>query len=301
LRLSINASRDIVRSDREHIWIQPDTLIEDPADESGHYKEAFQDLDGITPEFDEWLAAERTRRAALRGAALKKEAEELLRKGRGDDALTLVEQMQAIDPHDEDALRLAMEAEFECGHPAAIAERYRATAALLYADLGVQPSEETHALRDRLIERLTGGNLDEPLSETDQEHFTRRAGEEREAATRAHTQASRNIHAALGDRYERLSDATVSGNELPRPDEQQRTQRRPRFLRKSMVIQAVQWFKHGDHPAVLAGPAGDPSAYIDTPEGRLRVDAGDWIITGISGENYPCKPDVFEQLYVTVD
>ena len=68
-----------------------------------------------------------------------------------------------------------------------------------------------------------------------------------------------------------------------------------RYLKKSVVVEAVQWFKHGDHSAVLMGSA--EKAYIDTPEGRLRVEAGDWVITGIAGENYPCKPDFFERLY----
>ena len=70
-----------------------------------------------------------------------------------------------------------------------------------------------------------------------------------------------------------------------------------RYLKKQLVIEAVQWFKHGDHPAVLAGPGGDGFGYIDTPEGRLRVEPGDWVITGVAGEHYPCKPDIFAQLY----
>ncbi len=70
-----------------------------------------------------------------------------------------------------------------------------------------------------------------------------------------------------------------------------------RYLKKSLVVEATQWFKHGDHRAVLAESVRDTVGYIDTPEGRLRVDAGDWIITGIAGENYPCKPQIFEQLY----
>ena len=74
-----------------------------------------------------------------------------------------------------------------------------------------------------------------------------------------------------------------------------------RYLKKSVVLEAVQWFKHGDHAAVLAGSAGDAIGYIDTPEGRLRVDPGDWIITGIARESYPCKPDIFEQLYTPAD
>lgn len=70
-----------------------------------------------------------------------------------------------------------------------------------------------------------------------------------------------------------------------------------RYLKKSIVVEAAQWFKHGDHPAVRAGSSRDANGYIETPEGRLRVEAGDWIITGIAGENYPCKPAIFERLY----
>jgi len=70
-----------------------------------------------------------------------------------------------------------------------------------------------------------------------------------------------------------------------------------RYLKKQVVVEAVQWFKDGDHPAVQTEFAGDANGYIDTPEGRLNVIPGDWIITGIAGENYPCKPDIFEKLY----
>lgn len=36
---------------------------------------------------------------------------------------------------------------------------------------------------------------------------------------------------------------------------------------------------------------------IETLEGRMRADIGDWIIRGIAGELYPCKPDIFEATY----
>ena len=36
---------------------------------------------------------------------------------------------------------------------------------------------------------------------------------------------------------------------------------------------------------------------IDTLEGRMRADPGDWIIQGVKGEFYPCKPDIFEATY----
>jgi hypothetical protein len=52
---------------------------------------------------------------------------------------------------------------------------------------------------------------------------------------------------------------------------------------------------------VAAHSAGDSVGYIDTLEGRLTVQSGDWIITGIAGECYPCKPDIFEQLYMPED
>jgi len=39
---------------------------------------------------------------------------------------------------------------------------------------------------------------------------------------------------------------------------------------------------------------------IKTLEGTHRADIGDWIIKGIEGELYPCKPDIFEQTYEPV-
>lgn len=70
-----------------------------------------------------------------------------------------------------------------------------------------------------------------------------------------------------------------------------------RYLKKQFAVEAVQWFKHGDHPAVVREADEDGVGYIDTPEGRLRVEPGDWVITGVAGENYPCKADIFERLY----
>ena len=72
-----------------------------------------------------------------------------------------------------------------------------------------------------------------------------------------------------------------------------------RYHKKSLVVDAVQWFKPGDHPAVASDGSGGNQ--IETPEGRLRVEPGDWIITGVAGENYPCKPNVFQKLYTPAD
>jgi len=40
---------------------------------------------------------------------------------------------------------------------------------------------------------------------------------------------------------------------------------------------------------------------IDTLEGPHYVIPGDWIITGVKGEHYPCKPDIFEMTYERVE
>lgn len=42
---------------------------------------------------------------------------------------------------------------------------------------------------------------------------------------------------------------------------------------------------------------GAGSILIETLEGTMRADIGDYIIRGIHGEIYPCKPDIFEKTY----
>jgi hypothetical protein len=46
--------------------------------------------------------------------------------------------------------------------------------------------------------------------------------------------------------------------------------------------------------------AADGKTYIKTLEGRMTADQGDWIIQGVKGELYPCKPDIFEATYEAV-
>ena len=36
---------------------------------------------------------------------------------------------------------------------------------------------------------------------------------------------------------------------------------------------------------------------IETLEGTMRADKGDWVICGVNGEHYPCKPDIFDKTY----
>ena len=116
-----------------------------------------------------------------------------------------------------------------------------------------------------------------------------------------------------------------------------------KYRKKPIVIEAIQWFRNGDHPGDYIGdtqgfengelrvftgeerqardwegmvvryyrtPKLDGQdrcrhcnqimhfhGWIDTLEGGHIVCPGDWIITGIKGENYPCKPDIFSATY----
>ena len=45
----------------------------------------------------------------------------------------------------------------------------------------------------------------------------------------------------------------------------------------------------------------DTNADIQTLEGIMHANYGDYVIQGVSGELYPCKPDIFEQTYEPVD
>lgn len=54
-------------------------------------------------------------------------------------------------------------------------------------------------------------------------------------------------------------------------------------------------------PIIIEAYQTDKEIIIQTLEGPLKADIGDWIITGIRGEKYPCKPDVFVKTYEPVD
>lgn len=106
----------------------------------------------------------------------------------------------------------------------------------------------------------------------------------------------------------------------------------PKFRKKPVEIEATQWFKNGDHPddncrvidregptpmltegkvvryyrhpnmdgrraCEKCGTIMHQHGWIDTLEGGHVVCPGDWIITGVQGERYPCKPDIFTATY----
>lgn len=60
-------------------------------------------------------------------------------------------------------------------------------------------------------------------------------------------------------------------------------------------------FKFRKKPVVVEAYQTEIEVIIQTLEGPLLARPGDWIITGVNGEQYPCKPDVFEKTYELVD
>ena len=80
----------------------------------------------------------------------------------------------------------------------------------------------------------------------------------------------------------------------------------PRFRKKPVEAEAVQWT--GDNINELWDVFSAENIYgpteknpdwliIATLEGDMRADVGDWIIQGVKGELYPCKPDIFDATY----
>lgn len=89
----------------------------------------------------------------------------------------------------------------------------------------------------------------------------------------------------------------------------------PRFRKKPVVIDAVQWTGQNSHDVLTFCPVAigsitrmEPTELlgscnrlrIPTLEGDHYADPGDWIIRGVKGEFYPCKPDIFAATYDAV-
>lgn len=58
--------------------------------------------------------------------------------------------------------------------------------------------------------------------------------------------------------------------------------------------------KYRKKPVVITAYQTDVEVIINTLEGPLKASVGDYIITGLRGEQYPCKPDVFMRTYEEV-
>lgn len=74
-----------------------------------------------------------------------------------------------------------------------------------------------------------------------------------------------------------------------------------RFKKKPVVIEAVQYTGNFDEIMGFCGQNQvnviDENLYINTLEGDMKAEYLDWIIKGVNGEFYPCKPDIFQKTY----
>jgi hypothetical protein len=83
----------------------------------------------------------------------------------------------------------------------------------------------------------------------------------------------------------------------------------PRFRKKPVVIEAVRWEGHNladisafiGYEPVQKHDGCNTSLQIETKEGDMWASMGDWIIKGVMGEFYPCKPNIFEATYEGAD
>ncbi len=85
----------------------------------------------------------------------------------------------------------------------------------------------------------------------------------------------------------------------------------PKFTKKPVQITAVKfngssthagqiakWMDGGEEPLEEGIHTRDiRPLHIETLEGIMEASPGDWIIKGVKGEYYPCKPDIFEATY----
>ena len=58
--------------------------------------------------------------------------------------------------------------------------------------------------------------------------------------------------------------------------------------------------KYRKKPVTVEAYQTDKEMIIHTLEGDTKASIGDYIITGVNGEQYPCKPDIFEKTYERV-
>jgi hypothetical protein len=78
------------------------------------------------------------------------------------------------------------------------------------------------------------------------------------------------------------------------------------YRKKPVTIEAVRFERHnevkiaewcGGLLATERTPNESTFIAIPTLEGTMQAALGDWIIKGVNGEFYPCKPDIFEKTY----
>ena len=81
-----------------------------------------------------------------------------------------------------------------------------------------------------------------------------------------------------------------------------------KYRKKPIIIEAVQFDGTDESvdwllPQLISGEIGRTTnkLYIQTPEGIMTANVGDYIIKGVNGEFYPCSPDIFEKTYEPIE
>lgn len=77
-----------------------------------------------------------------------------------------------------------------------------------------------------------------------------------------------------------------------------------KYRKKPVVIDAVHWngdlstlHSLGNYENAVSQDLGSADLQIETLEGVMTARVGDWVIRGVKGELYPCKPDIFAATY----
>jgi len=82
-----------------------------------------------------------------------------------------------------------------------------------------------------------------------------------------------------------------------------------KYRKKPVIIEAIQWLGTSESyeeicefmRGIYVEPLGNGEIKIPTLEGEHIASVGDYIIKGVKGEFYPCKPDIFEMTYEEVE
>lgn len=110
-----------------------------------------------------------------------------------------------------------------------------------------------------------------------------------------------------------LEETLGASDPLFQPETEDNTSKESKYRMKPVVIEAVQYKGNGNvdggvpvwmfrafEKGILKATNGGNPLVVKTLAGEVRVSKDDWIIKGVKGEFYPCKPDIFELTYEKV-
>lgn len=71
-------------------------------------------------------------------------------------------------------------------------------------------------------------------------------------------------------------------------------------MKCQLKISKKETRRYRKKPLIVEAYIATTEEYIETPNGTVKANIGDYIITDVKGEKYPCKPDVFHETYEEV-